>query len=115
MMKSLPNQLYQASWFIMALLSVGLLTDAASAQPTAEQQSAIRANCRSDFMSKCSGVTPGGKDALMCLQKNVASLAPACKTAVSATIPATAPAAETKPAQPAPASAPAAATAPPPP
>ena len=39
-------------------------------------------------MSKCSGVTPGGKDALNCLQKNVASLAPACKTAVSATIPA---------------------------
>lgn len=75
MMKSLPNQLYQASWFIMALLSVGLLTDAASAQPTPEQQSAIRNNCRSDFMSKCSGVTPGGKDALMCLQKT----SPACR------------------------------------
>jgi hypothetical protein len=38
-------------------------------------------------MSKCSGVTPGGKDALLCLQKNVASLSPACQTAVSATIP----------------------------
>ena len=85
--------------------------NSASAQVTAQQQSAIRANCRSDFMSKCSGVTPGGKDALMCLQKNVASLAPACKTAVSATIPAVQPAAEAKPAQPAPA----AAAAPPPP
>ena len=73
------------------------------AQVTAEQQSAIRASCRSDFMSKCSGVTPGGKDALVCLQKNVASLSPACKTAVSATIPAPAQAApapaEAKPAQ----------------
>jgi hypothetical protein len=98
-------------------LTVGVaafvLASAAQAQVTGEQQSAIRASCRSDFMSKCSGVTPGGKDALMCLQKNVASLAPACKTAVSATIPAAQPAAETKPAQPAPA--PAAAAAPPPP
>ena len=73
-------------------LAFAALTDGAQAQPTAEQQSAIRSNCRSDFMSKCSGVTPGGKDALNCLQKNVASLAPACKTAVSATIPAPAPA-----------------------
>jgi hypothetical protein len=101
--------------FIGLAIAVWTLTLApvpdAGAQVTAEQQSAIRANCRSDFMSKCSGVTPGGKDALMCLQKNVASLAPACKTAVSATIPAAQPAAETKPAQPAPA----AATAPPPP
>lgn len=87
----------------------------ALAQVTAEQQSAIRASCRSDFMAKCSGVTPGGKDALSCLQKNVASLAPACKTAVSATIPAPAPApaAAAKPAQPAPV--PAVTAAPPPP
>ncbi len=42
-------------------------------------------------MSKCSGVTPGGKDALMCLQKNVASLSGGCQTAVRATMPAEAP------------------------
>ena len=97
----------------LATLVLVALTHAAAAQPTAEQQSAIRASCRSDFMSKCSGVTPGGKDALVCLQKNVASLSPACKTAVSATIPAPAPVQ----AAPAPASAPvapAAAVAPPP-
>lgn len=94
----------------VALIALAALTSAATAQVTAEQQSAIRSNCRSDFMSKCSGVTPGGKDALMCLQKNVASLSPGCKTAVSATIPAPAPA-EAKPAQAAPAPAPAAATA----
>jgi hypothetical protein len=90
--------------------AVAVLTQAATAQVTPEQQSAVRANCRSDFMSKCSGVTPGGKDALTCLQKNVAGLAPACKTAVSATIPAPAPI-QAKPAQAAPAPAPAAVTA----
>jgi hypothetical protein len=78
---------------------------------TPEQQSAIRGACRSDFMSKCSGVTPGGKEALQCLQTNVTGLSPACKTAVSATI--SPPAAPARPAQaqtppPAPAAAPAA-------
>ena len=68
------------------------MAEPAGAQVSAEQQSALRANCRSDFMSKCSGVSPGGKDALACLQKNVASLAPACKNVVSATLPAPAPA-----------------------
>ena len=91
-------------------LACGALTDSAAAQITSEQQSAIRSNCRSDFMSKCSGVTPGGKDALVCLQKNVASLSAGCKTAVSATIPAPPPVGA-KPAQPAPAApAPVAAT-----
>jgi hypothetical protein len=41
------------------------------------------------FISKCSGVTPGGKQALQCLQKKVAALSPGYKTAVSATLPAT--------------------------
>ena len=63
------------------------LAEGAAAQVTAAQQSAIRASCRSDFMSKCSGVQPGGAEALQCLQKNVASLSPSCQSAVSATIP----------------------------
>ena len=88
----------------LAILALAALTSTTSAQPTTEQQSAIRSACRSDFMSKCSGVTPGGKDALNCLQKNVASLSTACKTAVSVTIPAPAPV-EAKPAQAAPAQA----------
>ena len=50
-------------------------------------------------MAKCSGVTPGGKDALVCLQKNVAGLSPACKTAVSATIPPARPGRAAKPAR----------------
>jgi hypothetical protein len=92
----------------VALTLIAAFGGAATAQVTADQQSAIRNSCRSDFSSKCAGVTPGGKDALACLQKNVASLAPACKTAVSATISAPAPAAA-KRARAAPAPAPAAA------
>lgn len=91
----------------LAAIALAGLTTIAAAQVTPEQQSAIRGNCRSDFQSKCSGVTPGGKDALACLQKNVAGLSAGCKAAVSATIPVPA-----KPAEAAPAPAPAA---PPPP
>jgi hypothetical protein len=82
------NRLHLALASSMAAIVLIALMGAATAQVTSEQQSAIRSSCRSDFMSKCSGVTPGGKDALACLQKNVAGLSPACKTAVSATIPA---------------------------
>ncbi|MFZ1921801.1 MAG: hypothetical protein WAU57_09235 [Xanthobacteraceae bacterium] len=32
-------------------------------QPTVAQTSAIRANCRFDFMANCSAVQPGGTDA----------------------------------------------------
>jgi len=84
---------------IIAFALAGAATVSAQAQVTSAQQSAIRSSCRSDFMSKCSGVTPGGKDALVCLQKNVASLSPACKTAVSATLPPPAPTAAAKPAE----------------
>ncbi|MDI7862778.1 growth hormone receptor binding protein [Rhizobiaceae bacterium n13] len=53
-------------------------------QPTQAQQEAIRSACRSDFMAQCSGVTPGGKEALTCLQQHRASLSAACQQAVSA-------------------------------
>jgi hypothetical protein len=35
-------------------------------------------------MSKCSGVQPGGADALRCLQRNSAQLSPGCRSAVAA-------------------------------
>jgi hypothetical protein len=54
-------------------------------------------------MSHCSGVQPGGKDALMCLQKNVAKLSPGCQTAVRATMPPEPAKAATPPAAPPPA------------
>lgn len=57
---------------------------AAPAAPTEQQKAAIRAACRSDFMSHCSGVQPGGAAALQCLQRNAASLSGGCRNAVAA-------------------------------
>lgn len=53
-------------------------------QPTDAQRNAIKSACRSDFLSNCSGVTPGGKEALACLQQHEASLSSGCKQAISA-------------------------------
>lgn len=57
---------------------------AAAAAPTPAQQNAIRQSCRNDFMANCSGVQPGGKEALVCLQTNASKLSAPCRTAVSA-------------------------------
>ncbi len=66
-------------------------------QPTPAQTSAIRANCRSDFMANCSGVQPGGRDALECLKRNLGKLSGGCQAAVSAISPAPAAAAAPTP------------------
>ena len=81
------NTLRRAASACAAAFVLAALSHSAHAQVTAAQQSAMRANCRSDFMSHCSGVTPGGEDALACLQKNVESLSPGCQAAVRATLP----------------------------
>ncbi|MGE5260170.1 MAG: hypothetical protein ACM3MH_04740 [Actinomycetota bacterium] len=86
-------------------------TGSAAAKPTDEQLAAIKANCRSDFMSNCWGVPRGGAEAFQCLKEHLASLSAPCQQAVkavvaSATPPsgsgtaqtAAKPAAETKPA-----------------
>jgi hypothetical protein len=52
--------------------------------PTEAQKSAIRAACRSDFMANCSGVQPGGVEALQCLKSHAARLSGACQSAVAA-------------------------------
>jgi outer membrane biosynthesis protein TonB len=79
---------------------------ASAQQPSQAEKDAIRSNCRSDFLSKCSSVTPGGIEALQCLKKNEASLSGGCRAAVTAIkLPG-----ETPAAAPAPAPAPAAAT-----
>jgi len=57
---------------------------AAPAAPTAQQKAAVRAACRSDFMSHCSGVQPGGAEALQCLKRNETQLSAACRSAVAA-------------------------------
>ncbi|MBY5870311.1 hypothetical protein [Rhizobium leguminosarum] len=67
-----------------ALCAVMLFAGVASAQaPTEEQRNAIRAECRSDFIAQCSGVTPGGIEALTCLQQHSATLSAGCRKAVS--------------------------------
>lgn len=52
--------------------------------PTQAQQDAIRSNCRRDFLSNCSGVPRGGKEALQCLKANQAKLSAGCAQAVAA-------------------------------
>jgi outer membrane biosynthesis protein TonB len=83
-------------------------------QPTQQQIDAIRSNCRSDFLSNCSGVPRGGPEAVRCLKDHLAKLSPGCNAAVSAITPATAPkVAAPTPAPAAPAAAAAAPAAPP--
>jgi hypothetical protein len=52
----------------------------AAQQPTTTQRDAIRSSCRSDFIARCSGVEPGGKAALECLERDRDSLSASCKT-----------------------------------
>lgn len=104
-------------------LGLGLWTLPAAAEPTAAQQEAIKSSCRSDYMSNCMSVKPGGIEALQCLERNLSKLSGACKSAVTAATakaePAAAPAAaapapthQAAPAAPSAAPAPAAAAAP---
>lgn len=84
---------------LLVFAAFGLQMAPAIAQPTAQQQNALRSNCRSDFMSHCAGVQPGGAEALQCLQRNVATLSRGCQSAVNALAapPAPQPAAATAP------------------
>lgn len=101
---------------VLALAMTLFGANGAAAEPTAEQVAAIKANCRSDYMSYCWSVPRGGPEAAQCLKKNLAELSPACaqavKAATAAAAPPSAPAAEAKPAtppaEPAPSPAPAA-------
>nr|WP_244065872.1 cysteine rich repeat-containing protein [Bradyrhizobium sp. Ce-3] len=57
---------------------------ALSQAPSQAQRDAIKSQCRSDYIAHCSSVPPGGEASLQCLQKNMASLAPGCASAVKA-------------------------------
>ena len=71
--------------FAFAALSITLDIHAVAAQgPTPQQRDAIRAACRSDFMANCSGVQPGGREALNCLVEHSGNLSGSCKAAVDA-------------------------------
>jgi hypothetical protein len=88
-------------------------------KPSSAQAAAIRSACRSDYPKVCAGVPTGGAQALQCLEKNKASVSPACQNAVAAVAGGTAAPAGSAPAQEAatspaaPAAAPAAPSAPP--
>ncbi len=77
------------SKIVYAAIGISLLamSAAVAAAPTEAQQQAIRSNCVKDYRAHCSGVPTGGMDALVCLEKNVDSLSPTCKSAVEAVEP----------------------------
>jgi hypothetical protein len=56
-------------------------------RPTQQQIGVIRAACRSDFISHCSGVAPGGPEALQCLERSKAEVSSRCRTALAAVAP----------------------------
>jgi hypothetical protein len=56
-------------------------------RPTQQQIGVIRAACRSDFISHCSGVAPGGAEALQCLERSKAEVSSRCRTALAAITP----------------------------
>lgn len=98
-----------------ACLAVLVLAAPARAQLTDAQKDAMKANCRSDYMSNCMSVRPGGIEALQCLQKNVTKLSPSCQATVKSTMAPPPAAAAPPPAAPPPvAAAPPAPAAPPP-
>lgn len=73
---------------LLAVLTGLVLFQAAGAvaqQPTQAQANAIRQSCRADYQAHCASVPTGGSAALQCLQGNMASLSPACQSAVGAT------------------------------
>jgi Cysteine rich repeat len=70
----------------LVLLPIAL-ADPAAAQPSPEEIAAIRQACRSDFITHCSGVQPGGREALQCLERNAAQLSAPCASAVGAVAP----------------------------
>src|ERR1700692_4138841 len=81
----------------MATIVLGLESPAFSEAPTDAQRSAIRSQCRSDYIAHCSSVPPGGEASLQCLQKNMASLSAGCQGAVRAVESPAAPKAEAAP------------------
>jgi hypothetical protein len=52
-------------------------------KPSPKQLSAVRSACRSDFIAHCSGVQPGGRDALLRLERNKAEISQSCQSALA--------------------------------
>ncbi len=73
----------------LALLAfpIAMAEPMAAQQPSPGQIATLRQACRSDFIAHCSGVQPGGREALQCLERNAARLSAECGSAVSAVLP----------------------------
>ena len=84
------------SFLLASLLIVPVFAPVAAQQPTEAEREAIRSACRSDFMTHCASVQPGGKEALECLLQNDSKLSAPCKSAVSAVAPNVEPKSESK-------------------
>ena len=81
------NQRRPRAFFAGSVLAASVLVATAVAQqPSQEEIGAVRSSCRSDFIENCSGVTPGGRDALECLRRNSEKLSGACRSAVDAPV-----------------------------
>jgi hypothetical protein len=97
MINALTRATKLSAWLSLAALMSTV--PALSQAPSQAQRDAIKSQCRNDYMAHCSSVPPGGEASLQCLQKNMASLAPGCASAVKAVeAPAAAPKAESAPA-----------------
>ncbi|MCC8978772.1 cysteine rich repeat-containing protein, partial [Bradyrhizobium acaciae] len=92
MINALTRATKLSAW--LALAAIMSAAPALSQAPSQAQRDAIKSQCRNDYIAHCSSVPPGGEASLQCLQKNMASLAPGCASAVKAVeTPAAAPAA----------------------
>ena len=72
------------SAFCLLALALLVPADWAAAEPSEDQVAAIKANCRSDFMSNCRGVPRGGAEAMQCLKNNFANVSSGCQQALKA-------------------------------
>ena len=89
---------------MVAIAALWLFPTAGSLQAqggSEAQKDALRSSCRSDFMANCSGVQPGGAEAVQCLESHMAKLSAPCQSAVKAVMPKSAPAAPAATKQPA--------------
>ncbi|PDT78146.1 cysteine rich repeat-containing protein [Bradyrhizobium sp. C9] len=100
MINALTRATRLSAW--LALAALMSTAPALSQAPSQAQRDAIKSQCRNDYIAHCSSVPPGGEASLQCLQKNMASLAPGCASAVKAVeAPSAAPAAAKSDAAPA--------------
>ncbi len=79
--------LRKVSVALALVFCLGGITPVHAQAPTTAQRNAIRQFCRADYESMCASVPPGGRASLQCLQEHIASLSPACQSAVGAVSP----------------------------